>query len=90
MLDPSMPSPTPDPQLVVDDWSVREVLQHEAALMQMLRRQRRHADELNDLRQDVYASMRPPASAACLQLWHRRDLVSAAIHRLNSPARDLD
>jgi RNA polymerase sigma factor (sigma-70 family) len=38
----------------LDAWFIREILVHEAALVQYLRRSWSHSDDLHDLRQEVY------------------------------------
>ena len=38
----------------LDNWFIREILVHEAALMRLLQRTWRHRDDVHDLRQEVY------------------------------------
>ncbi|WP_242113313.1 RNA polymerase sigma factor [Luteimonas aquatica] len=52
-----MPSP-------LDDWFKREILVHEAALAGYLRRCWPHADELHDLRQEIYVRVYEAAGKA--------------------------
>ncbi len=47
-----------------DDWFVREILVHEAALMHFLHRCWPHRDELADLRQEVYVRVYEAAGRA--------------------------
>jgi len=65
----------------LDDWFVREVLPQEAALMRYLRRNWRDANELPDLRQEVYvrvyesARTRLPESASAFLFTAARNLL---------------
>lgn len=48
----------------LDQWFVREILVHEAALVRWLARSWRHADDIVDLRQEVYARVYEAAARA--------------------------
>lgn len=50
-----------------DAWFVREILVHEPALVQFLRRHWPHGDELHDLRQEVYVRIYEAAAKALPQ-----------------------
>jgi RNA polymerase sigma-70 factor (ECF subfamily) len=65
-----MPSP-------LDDWFIREILVHEAALTRFLRRCWPHGDEIYDLRQEVYVRVYESARKA-LPATPRSYLFSAA------------
>jgi RNA polymerase sigma factor (sigma-70 family) len=51
----------------LDAWFVREILVHEAALVQFLRRHWTQTDELHDLRQEVYVRIYEAAAKALPQ-----------------------
>jgi len=51
----------------LDAWFVREILVHEAALVQFLRRSWPQADEVHDLRQEVYVRVYEAAAKALPQ-----------------------
>ena len=48
----------------LDRWFIQEIVPHEAALMRYLRRAWSHADEIHDLRQEVYVRVYEAAKKA--------------------------
>lgn len=75
------PMPTP-----LDDWFIREILVHEAPLMQFLVRSAPSRDEARDLRQEVYARVYE-AAGKTLPQQPRAFLFATARHLLADRAR---
>jgi len=71
----------------LDRWFIQEIVPHEAALMRYLRRAWSHADEIHDLRQEVYvrvyeaAERARPHSAKSFLFATARNLVADRIRR---------
>src|SRR5690606_9155292 len=71
----------------LDDWFVREILVHERALAQYLRRCRVDRDEQHDLRQEVYARVyeaaadTPPANPEAFLFTTARNLIADRVRR---------
>ena len=71
----------------LDDWFVREILVHEAALLRYLQRIRPHGEDLLDLRQDVYvrvydaARKALPATPKAFLFASARNLVTDRLRR---------